>query len=50
MTVQLNDIGYEFMRPGFHVSHRSNNDNLTKKRRKMKKQTKLRSAVLTDLR
>jgi hypothetical protein len=46
--VQLDDFGGEFMRPVSHVSHHANNDNLTKNERKLKKQTGLYSAVLTD--
>jgi hypothetical protein len=45
--VQLDEFGDEFMRPGSHVSHHANNDNLTKGRRLMK-QTGLYSAVFTD--
>jgi hypothetical protein len=37
--VQLDDFGDEFMRPGSNVSHHAKYVNLTKKERKLTKQT-----------
>jgi hypothetical protein len=44
LSVQLDEFGHKFMRPRSHVSHHANNDNLTKKERKLAKQKGLYGA------